>query len=68
MKRIANTILYFFFIASPVSLAQIAQGPATGSIAGGVILSTDNFADGDSYNRKILERNLFLQSQGRRIC
>jgi len=68
MKRIANTILYFLLITTSGSLAQIAQGPATGSIPGGVILSIDNFTDGDSYNKKLLKRNLFLQSQGRRIC
>jgi len=51
MKIIANTILKFLLLTTPFSLAQIAQGPATGSIPGGVILSTDNFLDGDSYNK-----------------
>ena len=57
MKRIANAILYLLLITASVSLAQIAQGPATGSIPGGVILSTDNFYPGDHINKKMLELN-----------
>ncbi|MBT8385850.1 MAG: hypothetical protein KJO12_00435, partial [Ignavibacteria bacterium] len=57
MKKIVNTIFQFLVITNCFSLAQIAQGPATGSIPNGVILSTDNFFRDDSYIKKMLEIN-----------
>ena len=57
MKRIINTIFQFLLITTSFSLAQIAQGPATGSIPGGVILSTDNFSPSDFSSKKTLNLN-----------
>ncbi len=62
MKLLLNLVTLCFFIISLSAFAQVAQGPATGTISAGVILSTDNFTQGDSFIRKTLSINTkFIQ-------
>jgi hypothetical protein len=55
MRTLILSLLTLFVYTS--ALSQIAQGPATGSVASGVVVNTNNFSPGDgSYGGPVAKR------------